>query len=272
MKLTRLLLAFALCCTARPALAQLDPWEFDVYSVRTAGKGVLGLESLNSVVAKGPDAGYDGTASGTLPSGTIYRTAVEVTYGLTDKIEAAVYLNLALPEDGSFQYAGSKYRLRGSLFEHGQLPVDVGWYLELEWNETPRFDDQQLDLEFRPIFQKNVGRFSFIANPKFEKVLAGPGTDTAVEFGYATGVYYEALPVLSPGIEFYGAVGLMNDAEPRREQQHYLFTVLHGDLPGGLEYSFGPGFGLTPGSDDIIVKFNIELESLLGTAPGKQTS
>jgi len=41
--------------------------------------------------------------------------------------------------------------------------------------------------------------------------------------------------------------------------------VLRGELPGGIEYNFGPGFGLTPGSDHVIAKVNIELERFVGT-------
>ncbi len=77
----------------------------------------------------------------TFPSQDMYRTAFELTYGFTDHVEGAAYLNLAHPNADSFQYAGSKFRVRGSLFEQGELPVDLGWYLELEWHKTPQFDD-----------------------------------------------------------------------------------------------------------------------------------
>lgn len=40
----------------------------------------------------------------------------------------------------------------------GSLPVDLGWYVELESRKTPQFDKDPLDLELRPIIQKNIGR------------------------------------------------------------------------------------------------------------------
>ncbi len=110
-------LALGLLVCAHTALAQVDPFEFEVYPVRTTGHGVLEVESLNSVVPDGHTVGDAGLSSGDFPSQDMYRTAIEVTYGITDKIEAAAYLNLAKPNGASFQYAGSKYRLRGSLFE-----------------------------------------------------------------------------------------------------------------------------------------------------------
>ncbi len=69
---------------------------------------------------------------------------------------------------------------------------------------------------------------------------------------------------ISPGLEFYGAVGLIDDNDPLHQQQHYIFPVLKGELPGEIEYNVGPGIGLTRGSDRVIVKCNLELEHFIG--------
>jgi hypothetical protein len=73
---------------------------------------------------------------------------------------------------------------------------------------------------------------------------------------------------LSPGVEFYGGVGLIDDNNPLSEQQHYIFPVIWGKLPHGIEYNVGPGFGLTRGSDRVIVKFNLEVEGFVGSLFG----
>ena len=248
------------------SLAQVDPWEFEVYPAQTEGHGVLEVESLNSFVPDGHTTGDAGLSSGDFPSQNMYRTSIEVTYGLTDKIEAAAYLNLAKPDGASFQYAGSKYRLRGSLFEQGQLPVDLGWYVELEWHKTPQFDDSELELELRPIIEKDFGRFQIEMNPIFEKaIFVGPDHNKGFEFGYVAGLYYDYSRWISPGLEFYGGIGLIDDVDPLHEQQHYIFPVLRGELGGGFEYNVGPGIGLTRGSDQVIMKVNIEFEHFIGT-------
>jgi hypothetical protein len=260
------LYALVLALLARSAPAQVDPFEFEVYPSQTEGKGVLELDSLNSFVPDGHSEEESGTSSGEFASNHMYRSALELAYGLTDKLEAAVYLNLAHPNGDALQYAGSKYRLRGSLFEQGELPVDLGWYVELEWQKTPQFDESELELELRPIIEKDIGRFEIALNPKFEKaIFVGPEKNKGFEFGYAAGAYFNYKRWLSPGVEFYGGVGLINDSEPLSEQQHYLFPVLRGKFPGGVKYSFGPGIGLTRGSDQVIVKLNIEFEHFVGT-------
>jgi len=251
---------------ASPVLGQVDPFEFEVYPYQTEGKGMVEIESLNSLVAQGHSQGDSGTSSGDFPSEHMYRSAIELTYGLSDKIEFAAYLTLAHPNGDTFQYAGSKYRLRGSLFEQGQLPVDLGWYAELEWHKTPQFDDSELELELKPIIEKDIGRFEIDLNPKVEKaIFVGPDKNKGFEFGYAAGLYYNYLRWLSPGVEFYGGAGLIDDSDPLHEQQHYIFPVIRGEFPGGIEYNLGPGIGLTRGSDQVIMKLNIELEHFVGT-------
>jgi hypothetical protein len=250
------------------AAAQLDPWEFEVYPYATEGRGVLELEMLNAVVPNGHNQGDSGLSSGNYATQGAWYNAYELTYGLTDRIEAAAYINATLVRGHGYWYAGSKYRLRGRLFDPGVLPVDLGWYVELEWHRIDEFDDAELELEFKPIIEKDIGPFSFEFNPVFEKPLTGEDKNRGFEFGYRNGFYYRWQRYLSPGVEFYGGIGLIDDSDPISEQQHYIFPVAWGELPHGIEYSVGPGFGLTRGSDHVIVKFNLELERFIGSIFG----
>ncbi|MGC1191806.1 MAG: hypothetical protein WA861_14530 [Candidatus Binatus sp.] len=47
--------------------------------------------------------------------------------------------------------------------------------------------------------------------------------------------------------------------------------MIWGELPHGIEYNLGPGFGLTRGSDHVIVKFNLELERFVGAIFGQSS-
>jgi hypothetical protein len=99
----------------------------------------------------------------------------ELTYGLTDRIEAAVYLNMAQPRGHGYWYAGSKYPLRGRLFDESTLPVNLSWHVELEWHKTSEMDDDPLELELRPRIEKDIGRVSIVIDPKFGKpIFTGP--------------------------------------------------------------------------------------------------
>jgi hypothetical protein len=122
--------------------------------------------------------------------------------------------------------------------------------------QDTQFDDADLELELKPIIEKDFGLLSVILNPLFEKTLYRRGHDQGFEFGYRNGVYYRWLPYLSPGIEFYGGIGLIYDSHPLADQQNYIYPVLWGQLPRGIVYNLGPGFGLTRGSDHVLMKFN----------------
>jgi hypothetical protein len=102
----------------------LDPFEFQIYGCHTQGKGNLDPELLSSYIVAGHKEG-DGGTSPTFASQSIMRYAIELEYGLTDKIDFAYYLNLARPDGGDLQYAGSKFRFRGRFAEAGELPVDT---------------------------------------------------------------------------------------------------------------------------------------------------
>src|SRR5262249_13787882 len=70
---------------------------------------------------------------------------------------------------------------------------------------------------------------------------------------------YRWMRALTPGVEFCGGGGNINNPEPTKEQKHCIFSVVKGELPHGLEDNFGAGVGLTSGSDHVVVKFKVEL-------------
>src|SRR5216683_6861744 len=265
------LIVIALLLTSlwsRRAAGQVDPWEFEVLRYATEPRGMLELETNNAVIANGHSEGGNGTAAGSFRSQAMWFNAGELTYGLTDRIETAAYLTLAQPGGHGLWWAGNKFHLRGMLFDHARLPVDVGWYAALQWHKTPQFDNAALIMELKLIFEKDLGRLSLIGNPVFEKVLLGKGHDQGYAFGYRNGAYYTWMRWLSPGVEFYGGVGLIDDNDPLSRQQHYIFPVLWGELLEGFEYNLGPGVGLTRGSDHVIMKVNLELERFVGAIFG----
>ncbi|MGH7985039.1 MAG: hypothetical protein ACREQX_01975 [Candidatus Binataceae bacterium] len=253
---------------AHNSYAQVDPWEFEVYPYATEPRGMVELETDNAIVANGHSHAGQGTSSGEFRSQGLWYNQYEFTYGLTDRIEAAGYLKFAEVPGHGYWYAGSSYRLRGQLFTPGRLPVDLGWYVELEWNRTPQFDDDDLEVELRPIIEKDIGPFSLIFDPVFEKPLVGESDNKWFEFGYASGMYYRWSRYFSPGVEFYGGIGHLNDNDQIGQQQHYVFPVVWGELSHGIEYNAGPGIGLTSGSDRVVLKFNIELERYIGALLG----
>jgi hypothetical protein len=233
----------------------VDPFELQIYGYATQGKGNFSPQLLNSFVPYGRKEGEGGT-SGTFASQSMMRTAIELEYGLTNKIDVAYYVNFARPAGEDVQYAGSKLRFRGRITEQGVLPVDLGWYFEVEqW--TPKINDDTLELEFKPTLQKDFGAFSIIANFPFEKVIRGESAkEQLFEVGYLAELSYQKSKRLRYGIQFIGGPGGVRNIDPLREQQHYVMPVVNFFAPGEVRSTVGIGFGQTHGSDRIIVKAN----------------
>jgi hypothetical protein len=239
-----------------PVWADVDPFEFQVYGYQTQGKGNLDPELLSSYIVSGHAQGQGGT-SPTYASQNMMRYALEFEYGVTDKIDFAYYLNLAKPDAQDFQYAGSKFRFRGRFAEAGELPIDFGWYSEVEWWSS-KFDNDQVEGEFMLNMQKNIGNWTFIVNaPDIEKVFVGDNRKEVFEVGYRGEASYQMSDVTRLGLQVFGAPGQVTDITPIGQQQHYLVPTVHTVLFDAFRSSLGLGFGLTQGSDLFFLKANI---------------
>ena len=259
----RLLIVAAGVLLAGPAKA-LDFFELEVYPATTEGKGLHELELHSSYVANGRSPTEEELDGEEPRRHRLLRESVEYNYGLTDKIDLAVYVDTQKPNGDEVEYAGTRVRLRGALFDQGRYPVDLGWYLEAE---MPHGTQSDLEFEFRPILSRDFGRFSLDLNPTCELPTVSQERRT-LEFKYGARVYYRMSRLLQPGVEFYGDIGQIRDVDPSRAQEHYVFPILYARLPGnilpGLKLALGPGFGLTRGSDPVILKAVVEYEFTLG--------
>lgn len=253
-----LALVAAASVTPRPACA-LNFFELEAYPATTEGKGLHEIESHTTYVANGRRPTDEELSGEDFRREGLFRTSIEYNYGLTDKIDAAVYLDLAWPNADEPQYAGNRLRLRGALFDKGRFPIDLGWYFEVE---LPQKDAATMELEFRPILSRDFGRFTVDVDPIFELPTVTSERRT-FEFNYAARILYRLSPRLQPAVEFFGDIGQIRDPDPTKEQEHYLFSTLFARLGHGIYAYGGPGFGLTRASDPVILRFGIEYEFTL---------
>ncbi|HEX5543865.1 MAG TPA: hypothetical protein VFX10_00145 [Nitrospira sp.] len=253
-------LPMILLCTllVNEAQADLDPFEFQIYPYQTGGKGKLDPQLLSSFVPSGfRDGGAGTSADGTIGSQYMARNAAEFEYGLTRKIDFAYYVNVANSpyfDGGVPQYAGSKFRLRGQFFEKDQLPINLGWYSEIEW-WGKQFEDNLVEGEIMLIAQKDIGRWTFIVNaPDLDHGFVGADVGKWFSLGYRAEVRYWVSKNMTLALQGYGTSGQLQNPHQMRDQQHYIVPSVHVMLPGEIPANFGIGFGLTPNSDEVIFK------------------
>lgn len=241
---------------ARPVAARAqDIFEFQIYAYNTQGQGNLSPQLLTTFAEKGR-----GEAGAGIPEQNTLRTAVELEYGLTRRTDFAYYFNFAVDQQGT-QYAGSKFRLRGRFAEKGELPIDLGWYAEIEtWRR--RFDDDTLEAEFMLTMQKDVGKWGFIANlPDVEKVLRGASVRGMLELSWRAEIRYRYGHDLHFGLQTLGGIGSINDVTPLQEQGQYIVPVLHIRLAEDITSTVGLILGLTQSSDVVMIKANFTFNS-----------
>jgi len=114
--------------------------------------------------------------------------------------------------------------------------------------------DRHLDLEIRPIIDKEMGPWYISLNPTLDLSFKGQNSNKGPGFAPNLKISYEFTELISGGIEYYGALGPLKGFDPLKQQEHLLFSVVDLDLGPEWEFNFGVGFGLTPATDRLLVK------------------
>lgn len=237
-----------------PARAWASSQSFDliVDPVPEQSAGSFIAQLIQGNVPKGHDQADDGAVA----TNHVSRSGFRMTYSLLDGLNLMAQLNVARPLGGSFDYAGSEFGAHFRLLEIGGWKL--GGALEIEWQRQPQYVDNQLDLDFHPIIERDLGPVTILLNPTVEENLVGPDAFKGLEFSYAAKVFYQWKRWCSPGVEFYGNVGKIDDTDPLQRQEHYIMPVVDAQLSDALQLTVGAGIGMTRGSDQVITKFAVK--------------
>jgi hypothetical protein len=119
---------------------------------------------------------------------------IELEYGITDKLEAGLYVVAEQPGGGALSFAGYKARLRYRLGAQGVGPVDAALYLE--YIGSPSFDEH--GIEAKVILAKTVGSFEAAFNAEYKATF---GTALVQEIEPSLGLGYHLDPHVFVGAE-----------------------------------------------------------------------
>ncbi len=246
--------AAALLCTLAvdaPAYA-FNYFELEVYPYRTAARGELEIESTSAYTVQGTDNPRDGNKD-------LARTSLEASYGLTDHLEIAAYADAVRDpaRNHALTFAGQRYHLRASFFQKGELPVDLGAYIEYE---LPKMDEDRREIELRVIAEKDFGRWTLDVNPIFEKVIRGENTSAGWKLMYASALIYRLNETFQPRLEWYGEVGQINHPKPWDRQVQLISPALTYSPTPTFHVLAGWAFGLTPASERQVARLRLEWE------------
>ncbi len=205
------------------------------YPNETLSKGEVEVELYTDVNAVRVPADAAAPTAGNLWTPE-YRLQTEIEYGLTDRFELGLYqVFQAQPQaggDNSLKFDGLKWRIRTRLAQPGELPVDIGFYFELETMHD------ELSFEAKVNLQRRFGKLRWMANLWAEETITRPldtyahGRSAHFIVNPTTGFTYEVTPTFQPGIEYWarGQIAPSGTTDQERNNtaaHHFVGPTIH---------------------------------------------
>lgn len=230
----KIITATACVLLTAPAFATPRTLPFS-YPNETLAKGQVELEQYTDVNPLRVQADPSGETTGNMWEPE-YRLQTELEYGLTDRIELGFYQVFeaaALPGgENALLFDGLKWRVRTRLAEPGQLPVDIGLYLELETMHDEVAIEGKLNL------QRRFGRLRLLSNLWVEEALVRPldtkrhGREAEFVINPTAGASFEVTPSFHPGFEYWARGGLSASGETEQDREnsrvhHFIGPTWH---------------------------------------------
>lgn len=219
-----------------------------VYTEELNEPGQFGLEQhLNYSIQGAQVPEYPGQMA---PHHVLQATP-EFSYGISNTLEAGLYLPVALAPDGNSFINGVRLRLkyiapktRDEHFFYG-LNVEAG-------QDSIRVAESALGLELRPIIGYRNGLWLLSFNPILNAGLSD-NVSHQPQFEPALKLTHRVSEGLHGGIEYYGVYGAWNQMLPAGQVGHTVYAVLDSEVRG-YDINFGIGRGLANAGDDWVVK------------------
>lgn len=201
-----------ICATSGLAAATPHPNPF-TYPYQTLAEGALEIEQYTDLtpvrVQREKD---DGTLEGVF--GIRAALTTEIEYGLTDRLEVGWYFafNQSASADASaLTFDGVKQRVRYRFADAGELPIDIGLYLEIaELHDEIEFEEKVL-------LAKQFGALNLVANLWVEQEYQFQNKVTEHLFNPTAGLNYELSPRFIIGAEYWAR----GEFEHASEAVHY---------------------------------------------------
>jgi hypothetical protein len=231
-----------------PAMAA--PEEIQVYMDEMSKQGEFGLDVHNNYVTQGPAvADYPGG----LPSLHTYRVTPEFAYGITDNLEAGLYILSALNPQGGYSIGGEKLRLKFIAPKHSENQ-DWWWGLNFELGRLNRYYDiNPSNAELKGIYGFRKGPWTVAFNANIDWTAVGPQPTGAV-YDFDTKLSYKVADKWRLGIESYNGLGDYHSFGDLGHSEELLYAVADTSF-GDWDLNAGVGHGLTRVGDQWVFKF-----------------
>jgi hypothetical protein len=226
-----------------------DNYEIQVYGSETVPPGKTMIELHSNYTVDGERQPINGV----FPSQHAWHETLEITYGFNPWFETGFYVFSSIQPGTGWEWVGDHIRPRVRIPEEWKWPVGLSLSTEVGYQRRS-FSEDTWSWELRPIIDKQWGRWYFAVNPAFEKSLHGAHSSEGFEFAPSAKISFDVTKVVALGVEYYSSLGTVSHISRWNEQQHQIMPVVDLNLSPEWEFNFGVGFGLTPSTDDLLVK------------------
>jgi hypothetical protein len=233
---------------AVPGLTQGN-YEVQVYGSETVAPAHTMVELHSNFTFKGSKTAVDGVR----PDEHALHETIEITQGFTHWFETGFYVFMSYRPGEGYQWVGDHIRPRVRIPEEWHWPVNVSLSTEIGY-ERRSYAADTWTWEIRPIVDKQLDRWYLAVNPAMERSFHGPGVRDGVTFAPNAKVSYQVSKRVALGFEYYGDLGAITGFDPLHDQVQAVFPSIDVDLGPNWEFNFAPGFGMTAGTDRLLVK------------------
>jgi hypothetical protein len=240
------LLLLLLC--AIPIHAQGN-YEIQVYGADTVNP----LHTMIELHSNFTFEGFKTTVDGVLPDNHALHETIEITQGITTWFETGFYIFMSYRAGEGYQWVGDHIRPRVRVPEAWHWPVNMSLSTEIGYQRRS-YSTDTWTWEIRPIVDKQLGGWYMALNPALDRSFHGLEVSKGVTFAPNAKVSYDVTKKVALGVEYYGALGSITGFDPLRDQQQAIFPAIDLNLSPDWEFNFGVGFGLTGGTDHLLVK------------------
>ena len=228
--------AAGVCCSLFSLVAAANPHPLPYsYPYQTLPKGKIEVEEIADLVPmRVAREKEDGTRDAVTAVRSQLQTELEI--GVQDRLELALYFSFhqsATADTPAMRFDGMKQRLRYRFAEEGDLPVDVGVYLEVAelYNEV--------ELEQKLLLSKRFGYLTSVCNLWVEQEYYFQTQEWKLIYNPTLGATYEFSPNLMLGLEYW-ARGRFNKASAQTGE-------VNSDSPTAARHYLGPALMLQSG-------------------------
>jgi hypothetical protein len=222
--------------------------EIQVYMDEMSKAGHFGLDLHNNYVVSG-----DRTPDhfGGEPSAHTYRFTPEFAYGITDNLEAGLYILSTVDPRGTLTTGGEKLRLKWIAPKaQGQ---DWFWGLNFEIGKVSRrYDVNPWNAELKGIAGFRKGPWTVAANLNLDWAISGPAVSPA-SLDFDTKISYALSEKFALGIETYNGLGDVKALGRFSDADEIAYLVADTSI-GKWDLNLGVGRGYSTPTDKWVLK------------------